>query len=199
MQVYRWRRLSKRMSPNSLRLRMCRLGVRHRLSVAFRASLFSIREPRSFPNGLTVNAAQPIFCTPSCRGLNSYGLNLKTHPSVEGEADNKTRAGRVLNPHVTAVVENSLAGEREPKAQPILFAGGYERFEYLIANLARNSGPRILYCNQHAIAVSRGLNANLSAARHRFKRAFVIRLKNINFIRERGRGNSIFRGTSSKI
>ena len=30
------------------------------------------------------------------------------------EADNKARASRGLNPHVTAVVENSLAGEREP-------------------------------------------------------------------------------------
>ena len=39
-------------------------------------------------------------------------LNLKTFISVEWEADNKTRASRGLNPNVTAVVENSLAGER---------------------------------------------------------------------------------------
>jgi len=45
---------------------------------------------------------------------------------------------------------------------------GYDYYAS-IANLVRNSGPRILYCNQHAIAVSRGLNANLSAARHSFK------------------------------
>jgi hypothetical protein len=48
-------------------------------------------------------------------GLDPYPiLNLKTFTSVEREADNKTRASRGLNPHVTAVVENSLAGEREP-------------------------------------------------------------------------------------
>jgi hypothetical protein len=40
------------------------------------------------------------------------GAELKTFTSVEWEADNKTRASRGFNPHVTAVVENSLAGER---------------------------------------------------------------------------------------
>jgi hypothetical protein len=39
-------------------------------------------------------------------------LNLKTLTSLDWEADNKTRASRGLNPHITAVVENSLAGER---------------------------------------------------------------------------------------
>src|ERR1700722_18647842 len=96
-------------------------------------------------------------------------MNLKTSTSVEWEADNNTRASRGLNPHITAVVENGLAGEREPKPQPILFAGGYERFEYLMPNLVRNSGPRVFDFNQHIIAVSGGPNANLSAARHRFK------------------------------
>jgi hypothetical protein len=36
----------------------------------------------------------------------------KPSPPLSGKADNKTRASRGLNPHVTAVVENSLPGER---------------------------------------------------------------------------------------
>jgi hypothetical protein len=74
-----------------------------------RDSLFA--KPKAFPSALTANAAQPFFCTELLRPQ-FMELNLKTFTSVEWEADNKTRASRGLNPHVTAVVENSLAGER---------------------------------------------------------------------------------------
>jgi len=57
-----------------------------------------------------------------------------------GKADNKIGACGGFSPHVAAVVEHSLAGERQ-QSQAVVLAFGNERFEQPIANPTRNSGP----------------------------------------------------------
>ena len=59
----------------------------------------------------------------------SRRAEFKKLTSVDWEADNKARAGRWLNPHVTTVVEDSLTREGQPKPQAVLLACCNERLE----------------------------------------------------------------------
>jgi hypothetical protein len=75
---------------------------------------------RTAAHNIVVNTANRLNITISSSFLLSSAARFKDQEptllvtSLQREADNKTRASRGLNPHVTAVVENSLAGEREP-------------------------------------------------------------------------------------
>jgi hypothetical protein len=88
---------------------------------------------------------------------------------LQREAHDESGSSRSLDPHVTTLIQNSPAGERQPQSQSVYFAGCYEWFKDPISNLLRNSGSRVFYFDQHAVAIFSGSNANLSAARHCLK------------------------------
>src|SRR5467141_3908780 len=88
---------------------------------------------------------------------------------VQRKADNKTSAGGRLSPEVAAVVEDSLAGEGQPKSDAVLLACRDERFEQSVANPARNSRSRIFQFDQHITTGFPAYNVKLAPTRHRFE------------------------------
>jgi hypothetical protein len=69
--------------------------------------------------------------------------HLQAESPIPGKSDNKTSAGGGLSPNVAAVIENSPAGEGQPKPEAVLLAGRDERLEQPVANPMRNARPRI--------------------------------------------------------
>src|SRR5260370_39367226 len=72
-------------------------------------------------------------------------------------------------PIAPAVIEHSLAGECYPQSQAVVLTCGNERLEQPAANRTRNSGPRVLYIDQHDILRLPRAYADLPAVRHRFE------------------------------
>ena len=61
--------------------------------------------------------------------LNYSVVKRAMRASIQREANDKAVTSCWLGPNVAAVVENRLAGEREPKSDAILLACCDERFE----------------------------------------------------------------------
>src|SRR5580704_1031327 len=86
---------------------------------------------------------------------------------LQGKANNKKGARRRFRPHVTAMVEHRLPGERESESQSAVLSRCNERFEQPAANAGWNSGPCVFYFDQHTVVRLLRADADLSALRHR--------------------------------
>jgi hypothetical protein len=95
--------------------------------------------------------------------------HLQAESPIPGKSDNKTSAGGGLSPNVAAVIENSLAGEGQPKPEAVLLAGRDERLEQPVANPIRNARPRIFDFDQYTAIGFLGCDVEPPPTRHRFE------------------------------